>query len=59
MNATLALFDTDEGFEARFRKKLDEEDIADKYTITRIVPDTTLEAHELVRDCLRGALELT
>jgi thiamine kinase-like enzyme len=58
MSNVLVLVDTDDGFEARFRKKLEEEGIDDKYNIKRIVPDTTLEPHELLKKCVHEANEL-
>lgn len=58
MSTMMILVDTDDGFDARFRKKLEEEIIDDKYNIRRIVPDTTLTSQELVKKCVREVNQL-
>lgn len=58
MSTLIVIFDTEAGFEARFRRKLEEEGISDKYTIRRVVPDTTLDSQELVKKCVHEATQL-
>lgn len=55
MSNILIILDTDDGFEARFKRKLEEEDIADKFSVVRIAPDTTLASEELVIKCVDSA----
>ncbi|MFH1076962.1 MAG: hypothetical protein V1753_09065 [Pseudomonadota bacterium] len=49
---TIIIVDTDVGFEERFRKKLAEEDILDKYSTVRVCPDTTKNYDDLIKDCI-------
>ena len=49
----------DEGFEKRFRKRLEEENIGDRYDLRRVVPDTTLETRHMITACSNEISQLT
>lgn len=52
---TLVLIDTDSAFENLFRRRLNEQSIADQYALVRITPDTSLDERELVEACVSDA----
>jgi len=55
----IVLVDPDEGFEKRFRKRLEEENISDRYELRRVVPDTTLETRHMITACSDEISQLT
>ena len=55
----IILVDPDEGFEKRFRKRLEEENIGDRYDLRRVVPDTTLETRYMITACSNEISQLT
>jgi hypothetical protein len=46
----IIIIDTEEGFSQRFKRKLDEEDISEKYQIKVIPPNTSLSSSGLIEN---------
>lgn len=53
---TLLLIDTDTGFSERFQRKLEVEDIADKYQVRMLKPDTTCSSSDMAKKVVSDTL---
>lgn len=49
---TILIVDTEVGFAQRFKKKLEEEGIEEKYEVINLSPNTSLPSKELIKECL-------
>lgn len=52
IEGTIIIIDTEVGFAKRFKKKLEEEGIAEKFEVINLVPNTSLKSKELIKECL-------
>jgi len=54
---TILIIDTERGFEERFKRRLDEEDLLDRYQLATIMPDTTLDIVRMTDLCVHKIIE--